>query len=427
MEGSGVSNVLIEHNFIGVEPDGVSANGNAGLAGIGIFSGVSTVEIRDNVISGNDTGVLVASTCPLICLGGSGFPSGVLIQDNMIGTDSSGTSAVGNTNTGVAVMHSPDTTILNNVISGNGNQGISVGYWSASTFPIPSTVIIEGNKIGTDASGSAPLGNGGMGIKVGGGDNSQILNNTISDNGAQGIAVASFGFLPVSGLMILDNMIGTNTSGTAALGAQAVGVWLFEMTSGTQLINNVISGNTIAGVDIGHNTADNVLQNNLIGLDASGSIAIPNQRGISLSGSLSSNNLIGGSGAGQGNVISGNTNEGIQIFDSPGVLIHGNFIGTDATGNIAVPNRDGIRLGTASGVVVGGSGFGEGNLISGNTDTGIFMLNGTSNNQVLGNTLGLNITGTHLGIAWSYWYPINCICGGLGSKFCPRDNGFFLF
>ena len=98
------------------------------------------------------------------------------------------------------------------------------------------------------------------------------------------------------------------------------------------------------------------------------------------------------------NVVSGNDTNGVRI-DGPGTtgnLILGNFVGTDATGTAAVPNtRDGVRIDESSNNVVGGTEPGAGNLISGNRACGLWLTGtGTTESLVQGNFIGTDVTGT---------------------------------
>lgn len=77
-----------------------------------------------------------------------------------------------------------------------------------------------------------------------------------------------------------------------------------------------------------------MIENNIIGLDATGTKAIENHAsGVDDSGS---GNTYGGTTAGLGNVISGNYDGGLST--SGNVTIEGNFIGTDVTGKVAIGN-----------------------------------------------------------------------------------------
>ena len=101
---------------------------------------------------------------------------------------------------------------------------------------------------------------------------------------------------------------------------------------------NVISGNDTFGIGLGGGGSQNTIRGNYIGVGSDGSTAIPQGAGVSPQGSF--DNDIGGLGPGEGNVISGNS--GIGVFlDDPTTdqnSITGNLIGTDATGTLAVGN-----------------------------------------------------------------------------------------
>ena len=113
-----------------------------------------------------------------------------------------------------------------------------------------------------------------------------------------------------------------------------------------------------------------------------------------------SNNTIGGTTAGAGNLISGNIYDGVLIYDDGGPaqnnLVIGNKIGTDVSGTVAVPNTgDGIDL-FASYNTVGGTTAAYRNVVSGNQGAGIYLaLVNTvpSNNVIQGNFIGTDLTG----------------------------------
>jgi hypothetical protein len=129
---------------------------------------------------------------------------------------------------------------------------------------------------------------------------------------------------------------------------------------------------------------DHVIQGCYIGTDKTGTQPAPNNRGIVIVGS--SNDLIGGSGGGARNVISGNLNSGVTLDANPtqggfnptsNTIVQGNRIGTDVTGMNALPNGgDGILLERAGLVYVGGLGSAP-NVISGNLGNGIKIVRGT--------------------------------------------------
>ena len=109
--------------------------------------------------------------------------------------------------------------------------------------------------------------------------------------------------------------------------------------------------------------ANQLVQGNFIGTDATGLMPSPTVTGVDV---RSSDNLIGGTIAGARNVIGGNTC--ISISASTGNRIQGNFIGTDVTGTSALGIGDGIFITGAA--QIGGlttqPGTPPGNVISGN-------------------------------------------------------------
>jgi hypothetical protein len=167
---------------------------------------------------------------------------------------------------------------------------------------------------------------------------------------------------------------------------------------------NVISGNDSVGVHIiSTNSHDNIIQGNLIGTDASGSVLLGNTRfGIWIYDSP--NNVIGGDLAGDGNVISANgaatSHPGamgifVQGNDANGNQIVGNKIGTDITGSIAMGNSVlGIGIYNGSSNNIGGLTPGSGNLICANGFVGVRIYGQfADNNMVQGNYIGTNSSG----------------------------------
>jgi titin len=156
---------------------------------------------------------------------------------------------------------------------------------------------------------------------------------------------------------------------------------------------NTISGNSGYGITItGTNSNGNVVSGNYIGLDGSGALAVSNTyNGIGIWGG-SCSNVIGGLGAGAGNVISGNVAYGIYIGDSntTGTVVEGNYIGINAGGTAVVANS-----GSGLAVVAGSAGNSIlNNVVSGNASYGLFISDpGTSNNVIQGNFIGTDAAG----------------------------------
>ena len=150
------------------------------------------------------------------------------------------------------------------------------------------------------------------------------------------------------------------------------------------------------GGGINVNGTGNAVQGNRIGTNRAGTAALPNGLGVIVNGA---NNTIGGTSAGAGNLISGNTNNAISVGPGATVTsIHGNLVGTDAAGTAALPNGGYGVLLEGSGTNVGGTAAGAANVIANNGLAGVKVDSGTShliaanaifNNGGLGIDLGL--------------------------------------
>jgi hypothetical protein len=136
------------------------------------------------------------------------------------------------------------------------------------------------------------------------------------------------------------------------------------------------------------------VQGDFIGTDISGTMAVPNRDGISIQNAT--NDLIGGVSRANGNLIAGNLGDGIYLYGGYYSTIEGNRIGTNRLGTSPLANTgDGIRFDNQSSHnTIGGNVAGTGNLISGNSGTGIQLLQGASNNVIVGNLIGTNGAGT---------------------------------
>ena len=193
--------------------------------------------------------------------------------------------------------------------------------------------------------------------------------------------------------------LGLNRAGLTDQGNTLNGILLTNSPNNTiggltTASRNYIAGNNQSGIHLGGASAsNNVLLGNFIGLNVANAAIANSVDGVRVNAPF---NVIGGSAAGSRNFISGNTGQGIEITAAGGgTLVRGNHIGTDDSGALDRGNSlDGI-LAAAGGVVIGGANTGEGNLISGNTGDGI-ELNGASatNIVVLGNAIGINLSAT---------------------------------
>jgi hypothetical protein len=386
------SSITIDGNGAGVILDGSNlAATDDGL----VISGANDVTIRglyilnfpgdgirlssgafSNTIGGSNSGPGCAGDCNLISNSGE---FGVIIEGagsinnivsgNFIGTDASGTALLPNVEHGIVLATSAHSNTIGgatrearNVIAGHGGAGMLVGS-DGNT--------IGGNYIGTDESGTAKLGNVGDGIKIYGG--------------------------------VHYNTVGGSNPGPGCAGEC-----------------NLISGNAAHGISIeGSGTTTNSVYGNYFGTNISGTTVLSNGlAGISVD-SGANNAFIGGADADFRNLISGNGDTGLIIL-SDNNTVFGNYIGTDPSGTVALPNREGGVYIGGNGNTIGGNNVsprcaGACNLISGNIDTGLAI--GGDSNTIVGNYIGTNLSGTlalpNTGNGVAFWSGDGNTLGGL--------------
>ncbi len=160
-----------------------------------------------------------------------------------------------------------------------------------------------------------------------------------------------------SGNTIAGNYIGSDASGTVAasnfVGIDVANAGAFGNTIGgaTPAERNIISGNDLPGIVFRDGPANNKITGNYIGTNPTGTVALGNS-GMGIIFLNASHNQIGGLNPGEGNVISANgfagqefAGGGIVIAISDSNTVQGNLIGTDVSGTQALPNANiGIHL-----------------------------------------------------------------------------------
>jgi titin len=325
---------------------------------------------------------------------------GNVVEGNFIGTDASGTVALGNglftSGDGVRVNGSSTNTIGGTTASARNVLSDNSGMGIRITGSGATGNLVQGNLIGTDVTGTVDIGNFLGGVLIG------AANNTIGGTtaGARNIISGSSNpgiFVGETGNVVQGNFIGTDVTGTVDVGNSSFGV---SISGSDNLIGgtapgegNVISGNGQSGVSVGG--SGNVVQGNFIGTDVTGTVGIKNLiHGVDVSGS---DNLIGGVTPGAGNVVSGNNWFGVQIegINATGNRLEGNFIGTDITGTASVGNfQGGVEILNAPSNTIGGTAAGARNVISGNTNIGVRIAGDATANLLQGNLIGTDVTGT---------------------------------
>ncbi|MDX6557960.1 MAG: hypothetical protein QOF72_1009, partial [Blastocatellia bacterium] len=434
----GAANNDVRGNFIGTNPTGTAAFGNTG-SGIDLHGGAhnntigGTSLVDRNVIAGNaGSGININNF--------NGAANNNVVYGNYIGTNAAGSARLQNNSDGISIVGVSGNQIggtlvgQGNLISGNNNRGITLGTGSPGGG-LPGVAadgnFVQGNLIGTNAAGTAIVKNTLAGISLNGANNNLIggttglARNVICGNGGNGginLSNNGAGTAGSSGNRIQGNFIGTDITGTIALG-NVNGIALGGNSSNNQIggddatdgtvdgvvrARNVISGNPNDGINIGNSNGQangNIIQGNYIGVNVNGTASLPNNfNGISANGVNATQ--IGGTTAGAGNLISGNNQSGVNLNEAnPGsgtlpatnTHIEGNFIGTNAAGTAALRNLgSGVNIsGTnSSNNFVGGSTAGARNLIGASSSNAVSINIHADGNFVLGNWMGVDVTGT---------------------------------
>jgi hypothetical protein len=210
--------------------------------------------------------------------------------------DRSGVNVIANQGNGISDISGASNTFggaaasARNLISGNKLNGIVVQDLAGATTGSGTLTLIAGNRIGTDVTGTLDRGNGFDGVQL---------------------------------VQVTKVTVGGTTAGAA----------------------NLLSGNDEDGVQLVLNANDNVIQGNFIGTDVTGTVALGNTMDGVLIWNSSKNNLIGGAAANAHNVISGNLSAGVEIRDSTstGNAVEGNLIFSNGALGIDL-GSDGVTL-----------------------------------------------------------------------------------
>ena len=406
ISGVGTSGNVVLGNYAGLNAAGTAAVPNI-YAGVEIFGGApnntigGTAAGAANVLSGNaQQGVVISDA------GSTGnVVAGNFIGTNPAGTAAlpNSASGVGLFN-GAGINTIGGTTVgAGNLISGNGYQGIYIG--DAGT----NGNVVAGNIIGLNAAGTVAVGNGFSGVEIGNDAQANVIGgavtrarNIISGNAYQGVFLNSSA---TSGNRVTGNYIGTNAAGTAALGNGYPGVEISSSAPGNTVggtapgTGNVISGNGYRQVSLGGSCTGNVVAGNLIGLNAAGLAALPAAANLGpgiLVFDGAHANTVGGTSGGR-NFISGNPASGVAVagLGTTANVIVGNSIGSTPTGTLVGNVGGGVEvyadfLGSPQGNFIGGSTPGAANFISGNGMAGVAIYPDATGNRISGNSITAN-------------------------------------
>jgi Bacterial Ig domain len=392
------NNTLIAGNFLGTDVSGstIQANSNFGLLVDGSQGNTigGTSPAARNLISGNGGNLVLNDGA-----------TANLIQGNFVGTDASGTRGLAgffNRPNGIMLLSAPGNTIggytkgAGNLISGDADAiQILLLFGTGQT----GGTVVQGNRIGTDVTGTKAIGNSGAGIliqnsgaNVVGGTNPGAR-NIISANGG---GINFFG-QSSTGNLIQDNYIGVDITGTVALGNGGDGIFMSDSGNNTfggtaMHAGNVISANGGNGIVATSQIAgQSLIQGNFIGTDKTGTTPLGNGAdGILLIDAFQ--NTIGGTTPGTANIISANASNGIELAGTfaNNNLIQGNFIGTDKTGTRNLGNvGDGVLTGVSINTI-GGTTPDAGNVIGFNGGTGVGVPEPVNRIAILSNSIFAN-------------------------------------
>lgn len=332
----------------------------------GINNESSFQHIAYNVISGNDWNGITLDY-------GSDTARGNVIEYNKIGTTADGSAALGNGadqngegiggNTYVA-----QDTIRGNLVSANGRNGILMRSTAG---------VCEDNICGLDITMQVDLGNAYSGIYV---DRPSLLRNNICGANNNGVTVSN-------AAVLVGNTLGVDSPDKAALG---------NGPDSARIFNNVIAANGNNGVEIAGKDISttiwyaerNLVYNNLIGVGADSSTQLPNgANGIYLE--YCRGNQIGK--ADSGNVIVASDSNGVVLQLSQQNFLFGNLIGSIPGGASGYGNGNyGILLDDADQNDIGGVAT-LGNIVVESAMSGLALLDGSNQNNIVGNHIGVNL------------------------------------
>jgi titin len=341
---TGTNSNVVAGNYIGTDATGTTplANGNNGVI---VGNGAQSNRVgtnADGIGDAAEANVIAANTWSGVVITDSGTSINV-VAGNFIGTNASSATGLGNGNYGVFVGNGATSNRVGadgsgatadasdrNVISANAWSG--VGIFNSGT----NNNVVAGNYIGTTVNGEAALKNGNLGVWIGNGAQSNRIGtsgaeldnagerNVISGNNYQGVGIFDTG---TNSNVVAGNYIGTDTTGTAALGNGNNGIWIGNGAQSNRIgtngdgvgdaaERNVISANTYAGVaitDAGTNA--NLVAGNYIGTDYTGTSPLANlENGIFLANGAQGNS-VGGSAV-LANVIANNAWAGVAVTDN---------------------------------------------------------------------------------------------------------------
>lgn len=375
---------------------GVVANVISGNTGSGLVLSGAT----DSTVVANRIGTNAAGSAA-IANGGNGIWITLGASGNEIGgteyTDA-GTSEQNNP-TGSKGTVTPVFVVppLGNLVSGNAGDGVLIDTGSRDN-------VLNGNFIGTTASGDAALGNAGNGVAIIGAEGNslvgcQVVNNpfvyynVVSGNGLNGLLITNSDDTTVQG-----NFFGVGANNATAVGNADNGILVNGFSKDTVVggvipLGNVSGDNGQNGIDVAGTASGFITFNTFGGLLAFGGAAPNGNDGLLITST-------GGNNVARTNVFSGNTENGIELAGAAtGVTVDPNIVGLTTNGMAALPNGgDGVLIdGAAYDNTIGGTVASviPQNTFSGNDGYGLVITGAAHGNSVFDSFIGTAVLGVN--------------------------------
>ena len=428
--GNGVTldagSITLNDNYIGLNLAGAAAGNGADGVYVSAASARNLIGLNGSSAPGVVANVISGNRGSGIVLVGS---SANTLVDNRIGTNAAGTAAIANRGDGIRITRGSrgneiggtafvDTVTgkannptgskgtvtpvfvvppLGNLISGNRGNGLTIETGSLDN-------VLNGNFIGTTASGDGALGNARNGVWFDHAPGNSLVGckfvnnpfvyyNVVSGNGQNGLLITSSDNVTVQG-----NFFGVGANNTAIVKNRLDGILVNGASKNTQVggvipLGNVSAGNGRNGIEVTGSVRGFVTFNTFGGLLAFKGAA-PNGNDGLLITSTGGNNLV------RTNVLSGNRRNGIELAgNASGVTVDPNIVGLNTKGNGVLPNGgDGLLIdGTSHGNIIGGTlpSVIPQNTFSGNKGYGVVITALAHGNRVFGSFIGTQILGVH--------------------------------
>ncbi|MFZ1496692.1 MAG: right-handed parallel beta-helix repeat-containing protein, partial [Saprospiraceae bacterium] len=247
--GTGFNNIKIRGNYFNMKKDGVTVTSTVADNGIGfanIYAGnvwqIGGPNTEDgNLISGGKNGIVMSNNIVT-------STTSVLIQKNIVGTDYTGLVDKGNRNNGIEISSTGKVIILDNLISGNDVNGLQDFGGTGATAGDSITVLR--NIVGLNITATDAIPNTGKGMYIYQcnksiiGDGTLANKNIIASNGSDEIFLQT-----CSGVKINTNYFGTKIDGVTPLPSAGHGIVFYDVQN-SKILNNIITANGADGISV---------------------------------------------------------------------------------------------------------------------------------------------------------------------------------